>query len=460
MDNGNRIDLYWDNRSEFTYDVKTVSTAIMGWQFPGSSQYKPGLDSDPAPYENNWPDEFPLEFRTDFGDGFPWNNNALANPWTAYRLRHDFQGYSVWGRSGSGSQEDWEMINRWDKIDTPQDLADYSINADSVDLFLDFGGYLGIDNDLPNRSDLADINERGWQADPAEYARFYRLNEYYDLVPNGSVFYGWPIYDPDKDWTPEIQSQADQILADNPMLSNEEQDYLQAKMFMHPDLIDYPERFASLYDPKLIPLKRFAFPDGEIDPTAEELTKLEKERLARRYYRSSIHYPRKGIEYYVAVTAFDRGIPSNDLNFLETGRDSDANMKVFFPGTLATEKMDDIKVVPNPYIGRSKFDGRYDNDEKGDKSRRLWFINLPNRCKIRIYTLAGDLVKTIDHDGAQQTDIVTISKATTQGIAASGMHAWDLLSQHNQIIAPGVYLFSVENKADDKLKVGKFVIIK
>jgi hypothetical protein len=106
---------------------------------PGSSQYKPGLDSDPAPYENNWPDEFPLEFRTDFGDGFPWNNNALANPWTAYRLRHDFQGYSVWGRSGSGSQEDWEMINRWDKIDTPQDLADYSINADSVDLFLDFG---------------------------------------------------------------------------------------------------------------------------------------------------------------------------------------------------------------------------------------------------------------------------------------------------------------------------------
>ncbi|MDD3577436.1 MAG: hypothetical protein PHS23_00375 [Candidatus Cloacimonetes bacterium] len=460
MDNGNRIDLYWDNRSEFTYDVKTVSTAIMGWQFPGSSQYKPGLDSDPAPYENNWPDEFPLEFRTDFGDGFPWNNNALANPWTAYRLRHDFQGYSVWGRSGSGSQEDWEMINRWDKIDTPQDLADYSINADSVDLFLDFGGYLGIDNDLPNRSDLADINERGWQADPAEYARFYRLNEYYDLVPNGSVFYGWPIYDPDKDWTPEIQSQADQILADNPMLSNEEQDYLQAKMFMHPDLIDYPERFASLYDPKLIPLKRFAFPDGEIDPTAEELTKLEKERLARRYYRSSIYYPRKGIEYYVAVTAFDRGIPSNDLNFLETGRDSDANMKVFFPGTLATEKMDDIKVVPNPYIGRSKFDGRYDNDEKGDKSRRLWFINLPNRCKIRIYTLAGDLVKTIDHDGAQQTDIVTISKATTQGIAASGMHAWDLLSQHNQIIAPGVYLFSVENKADDKLKVGKFVIIK
>jgi hypothetical protein len=90
----------------------------------------------------------------------------------------------------------------------------------------------------------------------------------------------------------------------------------------------------------------------------------------------------------------------------------------------------------------------------------LWFINLPKRCTVRIYTLAGDLVQTLHHDGADMTDIVTISKAATQGIAADGMHSWNLLSKHNQIIAPGVYLFSVENKADDKIKVGKFVIIK
>jgi len=40
------------------------------------------------------------------------------------------------------------------------------------------------------------------------------------------------------------------------------------------------------------------------------------------------------------------------------------------------------------------------------------------------------------------------------------MHEWDLLSKNRQIIAPGVYLYSVENKADNKIKVGKFVIIK
>jgi hypothetical protein len=90
----------------------------------------------------------------------------------------------------------------------------------------------------------------------------------------------------------------------------------------------------------------------------------------------------------------------------------------------------------------------------------LWFINLPLRCTIRIYTLAGDLVDTIHHDGPAQTDVLTISKAATTGIAADGMHYWDLLSKNDQIIAPGVYLYSVENKDDDKIKVGKFVIIK
>jgi len=135
-------------------------------------------------------------------------------------------------------------------------------------------------------------------------------------------------------------------------------------------------------------------------------------------------------------------------------------MKVFFPGTLAKENMDNIMVIPNPYIGRSSFDGRRENDEKGDKSRRIWFINLPKRCDIRIYTLAGDLVQTLKHDGAPVTDIITISKASSTGLAADGMEAWDLLSKNKQIIAPGVYLYSVENKADGKNKVGKFVIIK
>lgn len=464
QDNGNRIDLYWDNRSEFSWDVKTVPTADIGWQRPDSEFLIAGIDSDPNPFlPNNWPADFPDEFKPprpgDPGyDDYKWMPGARVNPWTAYRLRHDFQGYTVWGRSGSGNQENWEMIKRWDKVESPQDMADYSVNNGYPDVFKNYGGYMGNDTDLPNRSDDPDPNLRGWQKSE-DYSLFYRLDENYTLVPNGSVFYGWPIYNPAVDYSPAIQAQADAIYAANAdILDHKSMQAAQARLFKHEALTD--EQFDALYDPKLIPLKTFAFPGGGDEPDADQIEKVRRERLARRMYRSSIMYPRKGVEYYVAVTAFDRGIPENNLNYLETGRDADANMKVFFPGTLAREKMDDIKVVPNPYIGRSKFDGRYDNDEKGDKSRRLWFINLPKRCTIRIYTLAGDLVQTLEHDGAQPTDIVTVSKAATQGISADGIHPWDLLSKHHQIIAPGVYLFSVENKADKKIKVGKFVIIK
>lgn len=467
VEDGDRIDLYWDNRSEFSYDVQTASSSDIGWQHPSSVNFIPGLDSDPTAYLNNgWPDDFPLEFRTPaLSDTLNplWNNNGLINPWTGFRLRHDFQGYTVWGRSGSGNREDWEMVRRWDKVDSPVDLADYMVNH-SVNglLFKDFGGYLGIDTDLPNPSDDLNATYPGWQASPEEYAKFWRLDENYALVPNGSRFFGWPLYDPDKDWSPEIQLQADNIALEHPMLDDDQIKALQARLFMHEHLQDNPKVFDEIYDPKMVPLKTFAFPGGvgAQNPTPEELENVKRDRLARRYYRHHIMYPRKGVEYYVAITAFDRGIPVQRLESQESGRDADANMKIFFPGSLARKNMDDIKVIPNPYIGSSKFDGRYDNDPKGDKSRRLWFVNLPTRCTIRIYTLAGDLVQSLHHDGQYQTDILTISKAATTGMAADGMHPWDLLTKNNQITAPGVYLFSVENKADDKIKVGKFVIIK
>lgn len=454
---GRSINLFWDNRSEFSYDAKTVSNAIIGWQDPNSPNLKAGLDSDPTPYlPNNWPAGFPDEYKPDMNlpEGERWNMNALANPYTAYRLKHDFQGYSVWGRSGSGSQEDWELKRRYDKIDSPQDYADYNINSNNPGVFLDFGGYLGIGTELPNKNE--------WAQPDSIYNKFYRYDENYQLVPNGSTFYGFPLYNPDRDYSPALQAEADAIAAENPQLSTEEIQVLQARLFIHPDLAGEKRNiFDTLFETKMIPLKGFAFAGGAgIEPDPDDLLELKKERLARRYYKSSIQNPRRGVEYYVAVTAYDRGIPSNDLNFLETGRDADANMLVFFPGSSATDDMDKIMVIPNPYVGRSKFDGRKTNDEKGDKSRRLWFINLPERCKIRIYTLAGDLVQELDHEGASTTEIITISKAANYGIAAAGMEPWDLLSKHNQIIAPGVYLFSVENKADDKLKVGKFVIIK
>ena len=40
------------------------------------------------------------------------------------------------------------------------------------------------------------------------------------------------------------------------------------------------------------------------------------------------------------------------------------------------------------------------------------------------------------------------------------MYAWDILSDHDQAIASGLYLYSVENLATGKRQIGKFAVIK
>ena len=189
--------------------------------------------------------------------------------------------------------------------------------------------------------------------------------------------------------------------------------------------------------------------------------------MARRFYHTSILYPPKGVEYYVAMTAFDRGAPAMNVNErLESGRDANANMKILFPGPSAKSDMDDIYVVPNPYVGHSAFDGKREDDDDYEKSRRLWFVNLPENCTIKIYSLAGDLVDKIVHEGNKGQDIISLSKALNKNseyvsdFSATGIEPWDLLSRNNQIIAPGVYLFSVKDKESGDIKVGKFVIVK
>ena len=45
-------------------------------------------------------------------------------------------------------------------------------------------------------------------------------------------------------------------------------------------------------------------------------------------------------------------------------------------------------------------------------------------------------------------------------IRPSSLHAWDLLSDDNQIVARGIYIFTVENLENGNTREGKFVLIK
>ena len=76
-------------------------------------------------------------------------------------------------------------------------------------------------------------------------------------------------------------------------------------------------------------------------------------------------------------------------------------------------------------------------------TRHVDFFGLPRaRSTIRIYTLAGDLVRTLDHDGA----------------SGNGQAPWNLISRNGQDIQSGIYLFTVDSTAGHQ--VGRFVVIR
>jgi len=117
-----------------------------------------------------------------------------------------------------------------------------------------------------------------------------------------------------------------------------------------------------------------------------------------------------------------------------------------------SKKLGEVLVVPNPYradvsyIDGLGFEGASYNWTP-DK-RVLWFIHLPAKATIRIYTIAGEVIKTIQHDDAYR-----IARGLT-----IGQDEWDMSSESGIPAASGVFVFSVDS--DFGQQIGKFVIIK
>jgi hypothetical protein len=173
-------------------------------------------------------------------------------------------------------------------------------------------------------------------------------------------------------------------------------------------------------------------------------------------YSMEIPNQLNGWQYVYTVTAFDAGDPVNNVQSLESSRLQNAARVI--PGTAPEDAVDaDPFVYPNPYYANALWDGG------GERERKLYFANLPARAEIRVYTMAGDLVKTLQHEAetANGSDIDWFSRYSdgTQQFAG-GEHAWDLITDNDQATATGLYLFTVENLDSGEIKRGKFVIIK
>ena len=174
------------------------------------------------------------------------------------------------------------------------------------------------------------------------------------------------------------------------------------------------------------------------------------------WYKFEIDNLLNGWQYIFSVTAFDKGDPNNNLLPLESS--ALANFERILPGTPAVEDQNvQVGVYPNPYYGEAYWDGN------SERLRKIYFFNLPAVCEITIYTLAGDIVKTIQHNNLSNgSDIRWFETFASDGKQklAGGEQPWDLISDYDQAVATGMYLYTVKDENNGEIKRGKFLIIK
>jgi hypothetical protein len=134
----------------------------------------------------------------------------------------------------------------------------------------------------------------------------------------------------------------------------------------------------------------------------------------------------------------------DSLQFELGGRPAALESEAVIPRWGASDDVDDVIVVPNPYVsGRQPIGWDLTPSDSDPTGTRIAFARLPEgKSTIRIFTLAGDLVRTIEHDTRLQ----------------GGTAFWNLVTRNGQDVVSGVYLFSVESSHGSKR--GRFVIVR
>ena len=149
------------------------------------------------------------------------------------------------------------------------------------------------------------------------------------------------------------------------------------------------------------------------------------------------------------------------LDFYRTFHTSDS---IMFTVTGLTEELDEeklaedmqeIKVVPNPYVVTNTMESAVANWQRNQK-RQIMFTNIPAQCKITIFTLSGVLIDEIEVDNA----VSSRENAWDLNSEANGTVHWDLRSSEGLEIAAGYYIYHVESKVTGDVKIGKFAVIK
>ena len=186
---------------------------------------------------------------------------------------------------------------------------------------------------------------------------------------------------------------------------------------------------------------------GIVNPAVDfDSIAFERKHYPVGHYRYTDRRVLDGFDYHYVVTTVAQR--TNTLSGTALTEYLESPFRTLFTGVVRPRaeagvayRDGKVWVVPNPFRGSAPWER---DPVPGDVfTRHVDFFGLPRaKSQIKIYTLAGDLVEVIDHDGR----------------AGNGQAPWNLISRNGQDIESGVYLFTVDSPAGHQ--VGKFVIIR
>lgn len=113
--------------------------------------------------------------------------------------------------------------------------------------------------------------------------------------------------------------------------------------------------------------------------------------------------------------------------------------------------LNDIRVVPNPLYLRSTYQA---------DGKLIKFMFLPPTCKITIFTVAGDIVRTLTHNGTSDNDRYNAHPTDSTYVAdalKTSMEHWDLKNGKGRFVASGMYIALIESPYGKKFV--KFAVI-
>jgi hypothetical protein len=114
-----------------------------------------------------------------------------------------------------------------------------------------------------------------------------------------------------------------------------------------------------------------------------------------------------------------------------------------YSAARAKDDLANVYVVPDPYVAVNSLEPKRPTGFSGRYERRVEFVNLPRQCTIKIFTVSGKLVRTIEHLAESN----------------NGRESWDLTTRDGLEVSFGIYFFHVDAPGIGE-KIGRFALIK